>query len=55
MMWKNWVNGLLGLWVLVIPFLGIADSTLTTTLVITGIIIAVLGFWSASEGAPRTM
>ncbi len=46
-MWQDWVNGILGLWVILIPFVG-ADSV--TVLVITGIVIAVLGFWAASAG-----
>lgn len=51
-MWQDWVNGILGLWVILIPFVG-ADSM--TTLVITGIIIAVLGFWAAASGGTKTM
>ena len=49
-MWQDWLNGILGIWVLVIPFTGMAGSSLTSTLVITGIVIAILGFWSASAG-----
>ncbi len=45
-MWQAWINGILGLWVIVIPFVG---ATSTTTLVITGIIIAILGFWAAAS------
>ena len=45
-MWKNWISGILGLWVIAIPFFG---ATSTTTLVITGIIIAILGFWAAAS------
>jgi SPW repeat len=53
-MWKDWVNGILGIWVLVIPFaMGVTDSALTTTLVVTGIVIAILGFWAAA--APKSM
>ncbi len=47
-MWQQWINGILGLWVIVIPFLGLTDGTLTWTLVITGIVIAVLGFWGGA-------
>lgn len=46
-MWQDWVNGILGLWIILIPFVG-ADSM--TVLVVTGIIIAVLGFWAAASG-----
>lgn len=49
-MWQQWVNGILGLWVLLLPFIGLTD---TTTLVVTGIVIAVLGFWGASMGGKK--
>ncbi len=46
-MWQDWVNGILGLWVILLPFIGMTDQT---TLIITGIVIAVLGFWAAASG-----
>ena len=51
-MWQQWVNGILGLWVIVVPFLALQGGTLTWTLVVTGIVIAILGFWGAA--AERT-
>jgi hypothetical protein len=51
-MWQDWVNGILGLWVILLPFIGMTDMT---TLVITGIVIAVLGFWAASSGNKKMM
>ncbi|HVW66669.1 MAG TPA: SPW repeat protein [Candidatus Peribacteraceae bacterium] len=48
-MWQQWVNGILGLWVLITPFLGLTGQAYIWTLVITGIVIAVLGFWGAGE------
>ncbi len=50
-MWQHWISGILGLWVIVIPFLGLTDATLTWALALTGIIIAVLGFWSGAVGS----
>lgn len=47
-MWQQWVNGILGLWVIVVPFLGLTGTQNTWTLAVTGIVIAVLGFWGAS-------
>ncbi len=47
-MWQQWINGILGLWTLVLAFMGLAGSTLTWTLAITGAVIAILGFWGAS-------
>jgi len=55
-MWQQWVNGILGLWVIVVAFLGFTGSTLLWTLVITGVVVAILGFWGAYEHgqmAPR--
>lgn len=48
-MWKQWVNAILGLWVVIIPFTGIAASALTWTLVVTGLVIAVLAFWGVAD------
>ena len=46
-MWQQWVNGVLGLWVIVVAFLGFTGATLMWTLAITGVVVAVLGFWGA--------
>ena len=61
-MWQHWVNAILGLWVIVVSFLGMSGSGLMWTLSITGIVIAVLALWgamgeSSSEevGAKRNM
>ena len=50
-MWQQWVNGVLGLWVLLVPFLGLTDAQNTWTFASTGLVIAILGFWGASEHA----
>ena len=48
-MWQQWTNAVLGLWVIAVPFIGLNASVLTWTLAITGIAIAILGFWGAQE------
>lgn len=48
-MWKNWVLGVLGLWVILMPFLGLHPTLMRTIYIVTGIAIAVLGFWSATS------
>jgi len=48
-MWKQWVNAILGLAVIAIPFLSLSATTLTWSLAIVGIAIAVLAIWSATE------
>jgi len=48
-MWQQWINAILGLAVLATPFLALTSSTLTWTLAIIGIAIAVLGVWGAME------
>jgi len=54
-MWQQWINGILGLWVIIAAFtLGIADSTTQWTFAITGIIVAALGFWGAAEHSRMT-
>jgi hypothetical protein len=49
-MWQQWVNAILGLWVIAVPFTGLAGNTLMWTLVVTGIVVAVLGVWGAASG-----
>ena len=48
-MWQQWVNGILGLWVVAMSFVEMSPTTFTWTAVVTGLAIAVLGFWGASE------
>lgn len=48
-MWQQWLNGILGLWIIIVPFLGMQGSSFTWTLAVTGVIVAVLGFWGALE------
>ncbi|MDE1925476.1 MAG: SPW repeat protein [Patescibacteria group bacterium] len=48
-MWQDWVNGILGLWIIVVPFIGLTGASLVWTLAVTGIVIAVLGFWSGAQ------
>ncbi len=48
-MWQQWINALLGLWTIVVPFLGITGTALSWTLVVTGVAIAVLSLWGIQE------
>jgi hypothetical protein len=46
-MWQQWVNAVLGLVAIVVPFLNLSAATLTWTLVVGGIAVAVLSVWTA--------
>ncbi|MBI4114583.1 MAG: hypothetical protein HY445_01940 [Candidatus Niyogibacteria bacterium] len=48
-MWKNWLLGILGLWIILLPFLGLNLTLARTLFIITGIAVAVLGFWAATS------
>lgn len=48
-MWQQWVNAILGVWLIAVPFLGFASASLTWALVVTGIVVAVLALWGAGE------
>ncbi|HEY6022385.1 MAG TPA: SPW repeat protein [Candidatus Paceibacterota bacterium] len=48
-MWQQWVNAVLGLWTIAVPFLSLSGATLMWTLVVTGIAVAVLAVWGASQ------
>lgn len=46
-MWYQWVNGILGLWIVASPFLGFTSDGMTTNLVIVGLVVALLSFLGA--------
>ncbi|MCL5667065.1 MAG: hypothetical protein M1383_04825 [Patescibacteria group bacterium] len=47
-MWQQWLNGILGIWVIVAAWSYMSSGTGRTLLIITGIVVAILGFWGAS-------
>jgi len=49
-MWTSWLNGILGIWIIIVPFINMSASAFKTTLVISGIVIALLGFAGAASG-----
>lgn len=46
-MWQQWINFLAGIWIIISPYLGFSSSAMTTNLVVTGIIVAILAIWGA--------
>jgi hypothetical protein len=48
-MWQQWTNLLLGLWVIISPYLFDDQSALLTNITISGVIIAGLALWGALE------
>lgn len=46
-MWQSWVIAIVGLWVIIVPYLNMSESSLKMILVITGIVIIILGLWGA--------
>ena len=48
-MWQNITNGIIGLGVIALAFLGLTGTTLVWTLVLAGVVIAILGFWGAAD------
>lgn len=48
-MWQNWINAVLGIWVIIVPYLGMSDSGETTTLIITGAAILIFAIWGAMD------
>lgn len=45
----NWISGFLGIWIIVVVFLGFSSTLSRIFLVVTGLAVAVLGFLSASR------
>jgi len=46
-MWQQWVNFVAGLWLIASAFMAFSASAVSTNLIVTGIIVAVLGLWGA--------
>lgn len=46
-MWQQWSTALLGLAVIVVPFLGLSGGAFTWTLTVLGVAIAALAVWGA--------
>jgi hypothetical protein len=48
-MWKQWVNAILGVATIAVPFLGLTGATLAWTLAIIGAVVLVLSLWTTGE------
>jgi hypothetical protein len=49
MSWSEWVNGILGLWMLLASYLYVPSGTGRVVMFITGLAVAVLGFWGGAS------
>jgi len=48
MKWQHWVNAILGLWVIVASYLYVPSGGGQAAMFITGLAVAILGFWGAA-------
>jgi hypothetical protein len=53
-MWTQWINGILGLWIIVASWTYMASGTGRTLLIVTGIVIAILGFFGGATLPSRS-
>lgn len=51
-MWQNWVCGILGLWIVLVVFLGFSSTLTNFFLIVSGLAIVALGFWTSSLTKP---
>lgn len=47
-MWQNFVNAILGLWTIVAAYAYMPADAGRTLMIVTGIVVAILGFWGGS-------
>ena len=47
-MWQNYVNAILGLWVILGSYLYVPSGGGQAALIVTGLVMAVLGFWGGA-------
>ena len=48
MSWSEWVNGIMGLWVMLASYMYIPSGGDRVLMLITGLAVAVLGFWGGA-------
>lgn len=53
-MWQNWVNVILGIWLIIAPFIFNFDVAARWNSVIVGIVVAVLAYWANSLAQSKT-
>ena len=46
-MWQQWANALVGVWLIIASFFDFSASVMTTNLLVSGLIVAILGLWGA--------
>jgi FtsH-binding integral membrane protein len=48
-MWQQWLNFIVGLWIIVSAFVGLTPDAMVTNLAVSGIAVAVLALWGALQ------
>ena len=48
-MWKDWINGILGIFIVILAFLGFPSSIKAVLMIAIGLIIAFLSFWKGAS------
>ena len=46
---RHWINGVLGLWIILLAFLGFPSSVRKILLILTGLFVAIVSFSKASN------
>lgn len=46
-MWQQWVNLVLGIWLVILPWLGLTYESLQVWVLIVGIAVAIMSIWGA--------
>ncbi|MBI2610270.1 SPW repeat protein [Candidatus Giovannonibacteria bacterium] len=50
MTWERWLNAVLGLWLIVSPFLGFAANAMMINLVVVGLVLAAVNLFATATG-----
>ncbi len=51
-MWQAWFSGILGIWLILVVFLGFSSTLMKFFLILTGLALAFFGFWTFSLTKP---
>ncbi len=54
-MWQNWINALVGAWLVIASLLNMSAATMEMNLLVGGAAVAILGIWSLLESSAGEM
>lgn len=48
-MWKDWINGILGIFIVILAFLGFPSTVKAILMIAVGLVVAFISFWKGAS------